>query len=84
MRLWVKPDRLAKLGVTAGEVVSALQAQNTVNPADQVDGAPSLDGQQFTYALHSQGRLQSPEDFGNIIVREGLTVVFLWAVPARR
>ena len=70
MRLWVKPDRLAKLGVTAGEVVGAVQAQNTVNPAGQLGGQPSAADQQFTYALRAQGRLLSPDQFGDIIVRE--------------
>jgi HAE1 family hydrophobic/amphiphilic exporter-1 len=70
MRLWVKPDRLAKLGVTVSEVVNAVQAQNTVNPAGQVGGEPSAPGQQFTYTVRAQGRLQTPEEFGDIIVRE--------------
>ena len=71
MRLWVKPDRLAKLGVTVSEVVNAVQAQNTVNPAGQVGGEPSAPGQQFTYTVRAQGRLKTPEEFGDIIVREG-------------
>ncbi len=71
MRLWVKPDRLAKLGVTVSEVVNAVQSQNTVNPAGQVGGEPSVAGQQFTYTVRAQGRLKTPEEFGDIIVREG-------------
>src|ERR1700731_1906226 len=70
MRLWVKPDQLAKLGITVTEIVSAIQAQNTVNPAGQVGGAPSPKGQQYTYSVRAQGRLTSPEEFGDIIVRE--------------
>ena len=70
MRIWVKPDRLATLGVTASDVVNAVQAQNTVNPAGQVGGEPSVEGQQFTYAVRAQGRLQTPEEFGDIVVRE--------------
>ena len=70
MRLWVKPDQLAKLGITVGEVIHALQAQNTVNPAGQVNGEPSVAGQRFTYAVLAQGRLTSPEEFGEIVVRE--------------
>ena len=70
MRLWVKPDQLAKLGVTASEVAYAVQSQNTVNPAGQVGGEPSVAGQQFTYAVRAQGRLQTPEEFGDIVVRE--------------
>jgi hydrophobic/amphiphilic exporter-1 (mainly G- bacteria), HAE1 family len=70
MRLWVKPDQLAKLGITVTDIVKALQAQNTVNPAGQVGGEPTQSNQQFTYAVLAQGRLTSPEQFGNVIVRE--------------
>ena len=70
MRLWVKPDQLSKLGITVTEVVSAIQAQNAVNPAGQVGGSPSPKGQEYTYSVRAQGRLTSPEEFGNIIVRE--------------
>src|SRR5438094_319542 len=70
MRLWVKPDQLAKLGITVTEIVSAIQAQNTVNPAGQVGGSPSPKGQEYTYSVRAQGRLTSPEEFGNIVVRE--------------
>src|SRR5277367_3348705 len=70
MRLWVKPDQLAKLGITVTDITNALQAQNTVNPAGQVGGEPAQSNQQFTYAVLAQGRLTSPEQFGNVIVRE--------------
>ncbi len=70
MRLWLKPDQLAKLGITVGDVVKAIQAQNTVNPAGQVGGEPAAANQQFTYSVLAQGRLTSPEQFGNVVVRE--------------
>jgi HAE1 family hydrophobic/amphiphilic exporter-1 len=70
MRLWVKPDQLSKLGITVTDVVSAIQAQNAVNPAGQVGGAPSPRGQEYTYSVRAQGRLTSPDEFGDIIVRE--------------
>src|SRR5262245_13992444 len=70
MRLWVKPDQLAKLGITVTEIVSAIQAQNTVNPAGRVGGEPVPPGQQYAYAVLAQGRLVSPEEFGEIVVRE--------------
>jgi HAE1 family hydrophobic/amphiphilic exporter-1 len=70
MRLWVKPDQMAKLGITVTDVANALKAQNTVNPAGQVGGEPAQGNQQFTYAVLAQGRLTSPEQFGNVIVRE--------------
>src|SRR3989441_6656634 len=70
MRLWVKPDQLAKLGITVPEIVSAIQSQNTVNPAGQIGGAPVRKGQEYTYSVRAQGRLTSPEEFGDIIIRE--------------
>jgi len=70
MRLWVKPDHLAKLGITVPEIVSAIQAQNTVNPAGKAGGEPAPKGQEFTYTVLAQGRLASPEEFGQIVVRE--------------
>src|ERR1700689_2063314 len=70
MRLWVKPDRLAKLAITVPEIVSAIQAQNSVNPAGQVGSEPVPKGQEFTYSVRAQGRLSSPEEFGQIVVRE--------------
>ena len=70
MRLWVKPDQLAKLAITVPEIVSAIQAQNTVNPAGQVGSEPVPKGQEFTYSVRARGRLSSPEEFGEIVVRE--------------
>src|SRR6266576_3310354 len=70
MTLWVKPDQLAKLGIAVTDIVSAVQAQNTVNPAGQVGGEPAPGDQQFTYSVLAQGRLTSPEQFGKIIIRE--------------
>jgi hydrophobic/amphiphilic exporter-1 (mainly G- bacteria), HAE1 family len=70
MRLWVKPDTLAKLGITVPDIISAIQAQNTVNPAGKAGGEPAPKGQEFTYTVLAQGRLLSPEEFGKIVVRE--------------
>src|SRR5256885_1385172 len=70
MRLWIKPDQLAKLGITVTDITNAIQAQNKVNPAGQIGGEPAQKNQQFTYALLAKGRLRSPEQFGNIVVRE--------------
>ncbi len=69
MRVWVQPDKLAQLGVTATEVIAAIQAQNNVNPAGQIGAEPIPRGQQFTYTVRTQGRLIKPEEFGNIILR---------------
>jgi hydrophobic/amphiphilic exporter-1 (mainly G- bacteria), HAE1 family len=71
IRCWIRPDQLAKLNLTVSNVVDALQKQNTINPAGQVGGAPAPPGQQFTYAIQAQGRLVTPEEFGQIILRAG-------------
>ena len=70
MRLWVKPDQLAKLEITVPEIVSAIQTQNAVNPAGQIGSEPIPKGQEFTYSVRAQGRLTSPEEFEQIVVRE--------------
>jgi len=69
MRVWVNPDTLANLGVTVPEIISAIQAQNTVNPAGQIGAQPVPPGQQFTYNVRAPGRLTTPAEFGEIIVR---------------
>ena len=72
MRLWVRPDQLAKLGITVPEIVSAIQTQNTVNPAGQIGSEPAPVGQEFSYSVRARGRRTSPEEFGQIVVREAL------------
>jgi len=69
MRIWVQPDRLATLNITVPEVINAVQAQNNVNPAGQIGGEPVPGGQLFTYTVNTTGRLITPEQFGDIIVR---------------
>jgi len=69
IRLWVRPDRLAQMGITVPDIVNAIQAQNNVNPAGQVGGEPVPQGQKFTYAVRAQGRLQTEADFGEIVLR---------------
>src|SRR3984885_6135628 len=69
LRVWVQPDKLAQLGVTAPEVIAAIQTQNNVNPAGQIGAEPIPKGQQFTYTVRTQGRLVTPEEFGDIILR---------------
>jgi hydrophobic/amphiphilic exporter-1 (mainly G- bacteria), HAE1 family len=69
MRIWVKPDLLAKLGLTVPDLVRAVQQQSTVNPAGQVGAEPAPQGKQMTYTVRAQGRLQTPEEFGEVIVR---------------
>jgi HAE1 family hydrophobic/amphiphilic exporter-1 len=69
MRFWVKPDQLAKLNITIPEIVNAIKQQNTVNPAGQIGGEPAPPGQEFTYAIRAQGRLETEEEFGRIVLR---------------
>ena len=69
VRLWVRPDTLAKLDITTNEVINALQSQNTVNPGGQVGGAPVPAGQEFTYTVRAQGRLQTVADFEGVVVK---------------
>src|SRR5215470_11793807 len=69
MRVWVKPDRLAKLGLTVPDLVRAVQQQSTVNPAGQIGAQPAPRGQEMTYTVRAQGRLQTPEEFSSVVVR---------------
>ncbi|HTS60202.1 MAG TPA: efflux RND transporter permease subunit [Terriglobales bacterium] len=69
MRIWVNPDRLARLGITVSDITSAVKAQNKVNPAGQVGGEPVPSGQQFTYNVRAPGRLPTVEEFNEIVVR---------------
>src|SRR3984957_11136047 len=70
IRFWVKPDQLAKLNITVNDIITAINAQNTPNPAGLVGGPPTPKGQEFTYAITAQGRLVTPQEFGQIIIRE--------------
>jgi hydrophobic/amphiphilic exporter-1 (mainly G- bacteria), HAE1 family len=70
MRIWLNPAALARLGITVSDVINAVESQNTVNPAGQVGGQPVPPGQEFTYSVQAQGRLVTPEEFANIVVRE--------------
>jgi HAE1 family hydrophobic/amphiphilic exporter-1 len=69
MRIWVKPDQLASLGLTVPDLVDAIQKQNTVNPSGKIGGEPAPRGQEFTWSVRAQGRLIDAEEFGNIVVR---------------
>ncbi len=69
MRIWVRPDQLAKLNITVPEIINAINTQNTVNPAGKISGRPRPPGQQFTYTVRAQGRLTSEQEFGEIVLR---------------
>src|SRR5580658_2767525 len=69
MRIWVAPDILSKLQLTVADLENAIAAQNVVNPAGQIGGAPAPAGQQTTHTVTAQGRLMTAEQFGDIVVR---------------
>ena len=69
MRIWVKPDQLAKLGLTVPDITQAIQEQNVIAPAGQIGGPPAVPGTQFTYQVRTKGRLSTAEEFENVIVR---------------
>jgi multidrug efflux pump len=69
MRIWVKPDVLAKLGLAVTDLANAVRQQSTVNPSGQVGAEPAPRGKEMTYTVRAQGRLQTPEEFGQIVVR---------------
>lgn len=71
MRIWLKPDKMAQLGVTTTEISSAVAAQNKQNAAGKIGQEPAPDGQQLVYTVTAKGRLTTPEEFGNIVIRAG-------------
>ena len=69
MRFWVRPDKLAKLGITIPDIIAAVNSQNTVNPAGQIGSEPVPAGQEFTYSARAQSRLIDEKEFEQIVVR---------------
>jgi len=69
MRIWVKPDQLAKLGLTVPDITNAIREQNVIAPAGQIGGPPAVPGTQFTYQVRTKGRLSTAEEFGKVVVR---------------
>ena len=69
MRIWLNPDRMAALDVTAGDVISAVQAQNVQVAAGKIGAPPIKKEQQFQYSIIAKGRLETPEEFSNISIR---------------
>ena len=69
MRLWLQPDKMAQLGVTADDVSNAIKSQNIQAPVGSIGTRPTAEQQEFQYSANAQGRLSTPEEFGNIIVR---------------
>jgi len=69
MRLWLNPERLASLGLTAGDVADAVREQNLQAAAGQIGQPPALPGQQFQYTVTTRGRLSTPAEFEDIVLR---------------
>jgi HAE1 family hydrophobic/amphiphilic exporter-1 len=69
MRVWLKPDKLAELGVTADDIRAALAEQNAQITAGSVGAPPQQAGQTFEYNIFTKGRLSTPEEFGNVVVK---------------
>ena len=69
MRVWLRPDRLARLGITVPDIANAIAQQNQLTPAGQIGGAPASPGTEYTYAVRAKGRLLTEEEFGEIILR---------------
>jgi len=69
MRIWLKPDKMASLGLTATDLLNAVQEQNVQVAAGSIGTPPQVSGQPFEYTVIANGRLSSVDDFNKIIVR---------------
>lgn len=69
MRIWIKPDRLAKMGISVPEIIAAVQQQNVVAPGGKFGAEPAPPGTEFTYTVRLPEQLVNEEEFGNIVVR---------------
>ena len=73
MRIWLRPDRLAKFALTPSDVMNAIKEQNLQAPAGRIGMRPSPPDQEFTYTVSAPGRLITEDEFANIIIRESAT-----------
>src|SRR4051794_8442697 len=69
MRVWLRPDRIGRLGLTVPDIANAIAQQNQLSPAGQIGGPPAASGTEYTYTVRTQGRLLTEEEFGDIILR---------------
>lgn len=69
MRIWLKPDRMAQLGLTTGDITAAINSQNAQYAAGKIGADPAPKGQELVYTVSARGRMLQPEEFGNIILR---------------
>src|SRR5260370_20248405 len=71
MRVWLGPDKIASRGMTAGDVVRAIQEQNVQVSAGQLGAEPINGGSDFLIAINAQGRLRTPQEFGDVVLKTG-------------
>ena len=69
MRIWLQPDKMAQLGITTADVAAALKDQNVQAPVGAVGASPSENKQEFQYTARVKGRMETPEEFGQVIIR---------------
>ncbi len=69
MRIWLRPDRIGRLGLTVPDIINAINQQNQLTPAGQIGGPPAATGTEYTYTVKTQGRLLDDQEFSNIILR---------------
>ena len=69
MRIWLRPDRLEAYSISPGEVASAIRAQNRLLPLGEIGQLPAQPGQELDAVITTRGRLVTPEEFGNIVIR---------------
>jgi HAE1 family hydrophobic/amphiphilic exporter-1 len=69
MRIWLRPDRIGRLGITVPDIANAIQQQNQLTPAGQIGGPPAAAGTEYTYTVKTKGRLLNEDEFGEIILR---------------
>src|SRR5262252_1502368 len=69
MRVWLRPDRIGRLGITVPDIANAISQQNQLSPAGQIGGPPAAAGTEYTYTVRTQGRLLNEDEFGEIILR---------------
>ncbi|WP_273428898.1 efflux RND transporter permease subunit [Chitinibacter tainanensis] len=69
MRVWLRPDRIAQLGITTSDIISAIREQNAQFAAGKIGAQPTSKQVDFTFTVNTQGRLKTAEDFGNIIIK---------------
>ena len=69
MRIWIRPDRLAQMGITIPEIMDALRAQSVIVPGGKFGAEPAPPGTEFTYTVRLPERLQSEKEFGEVVIR---------------